>query len=101
MREKLEALVHYARVFILDHAYMNWPDSDKRPEWRKALETALNAGSGGWVDGLVPRPVEKEGDPADFSEPHWQAFKAHFDDLRKKWLVKGSKSPIGVILELL
>jgi hypothetical protein len=100
MKEKLEALVHYARVFIMDHAYKSWLHSDSVAEgWKMAVETVLNSKS--WVDRGLPRPVNQQGDPADFSQPHWEAFKTHFEALRTKWLIKGSNSPIGIILELL
>jgi len=80
MREKLEAIVHYARVFILDLAYMSWLKTDSVPEaWRTSLEGALNGGDWDWSDDGDPRPVEQEGDPANFTEPYWQAFKSHFD----------------------
>ena len=102
MREKLEALVHYARVFIMDHAYISWLQSDSVPqEWKTTVETALNSKNWGWIDRGLPRPVDQQGDPADFAQPHWQAFKTHFEALHTKWLVKGANSPIGVILELL
>ena len=102
MREKLEALVHYARVFILDLAYMSWLRDDSVPQgWKTAIETALNSKGWDWIDRGLPRPVDQQGDPADFDQPHWQAFKTHFEALHTKWLVKGSNSPIGVILELL
>jgi hypothetical protein len=101
-REKLEALVHYARVLIMDHACMSWVRSDcVSQELKTPVQDALNPGNMAWSDRGEPRPVEKKGDPADFSQPHWQSIKAHFDTLRKKWLVKGSNSPIGVILMLL
>jgi len=102
-REKLEALVHYARVFILDHAFkfQDLAAISVPSEWKSAIEVALDSGSWGWCDNGLPRPTESEGDPVDFDHPHWQSFKAHFDELRVKWLAKGSNSPIGVILELL
>ena len=98
MREKLEALVHYARVFIMDLAGMSWikSHSGKAP-----IQTWLNPKTWDWIDNGLPRPVDRQGDPADFDQPHWQAFKTHIEALHTKWLVKGSNSPIGVILELL
>jgi len=102
MREKLEALVHYARVFIMDYAYTSWAQSDSvTEEWKIAVGIALDSKSWGWIDRGLPRPVDQQGDPADFAQPHWQAFKTHFEALHTKWLVKGSNSPIGVILKLL
>ena len=102
MREKLEALIHYARVFILDHAYMSWHHSDSvADEWKTAIETTFNSKSWSWIDRGLSRPIDQQGDPPDFSEPHWQAFKIYFESLHNKWLVKGSNSPIGKILELL
>ncbi|KIM45634.1 hypothetical protein M413DRAFT_442291 [Hebeloma cylindrosporum] len=101
-REKLEALVHYARVFIMDFAYTSWLGSDSvHKEWKTAVESALNSKPSHWVDQGLPRPVDQRGDPTDFSQPHWKSFKTHFEPLRTQWLVKGSNSPIGVILELL
>jgi hypothetical protein len=102
MREKLEALVHYARVIIMDHAFQTWLLSDSVSEsWKKLVQAELNSKDWSWSDEGTARPVEQDGDPEDFSQPHWQAFKAHFDTFRTAWLVKGSKSPIGVILGLL
>jgi hypothetical protein len=102
MKEKLEALVHYARIFVMDLAYMSWLRCDSVPqEWKTAIETALNSKSWHWIDHGLPRPVDQQGDPADFAQPHWQAFKTHFEALHTQRLVKGSNSPIGVILELL
>lgn len=99
-REKLEALVHYARVLILDHAYMSWLESVS-DEWREALELAVNRSGRSWVDKGEPRPADLQGDPDDIGEPFWRAFIEHFDKLSKKWIVKDSRSPIGVILKLL
>ena len=98
MREKLEALVHYARVFIMDHAGMSWirSRSGKTP-----IQTWMTPRSWDWIDNGLPRPVDRQGDPADFDQRHWQAFKTQFEALHTRWLVKGSNSPIGVILELL
>ena len=102
MKEKLEALVHYARVFIMDHAYQSWLLSDSVPQEGKiALETALSSDRWDWINHGLPRPADQQGDPADFAQPHWQAFKTHFEALHSKWLVKGSNSPISIILELL
>jgi len=102
MKEKLEALVHYARVFIMDHAYQSWLLSDSVPqEGKTALETALSSDRWDWINHGLPRPADQQGDPADFAQPHWQAFKTHFEALHSKWLVKGSNSPISIILELL
>jgi hypothetical protein len=101
MREKLEAIVHYARVFMLDYAFKGWRRLESvREEWNLAVSIALDSGGWQFTDDGTPRPAEKEGDPADFTQPHWQSFKDHFDGLRTKWLVKGSNSPIGVILQL-
>ena len=102
MREKLEALVHYARVFIMDYAYTSWLRSDSTAdEWKTAVEDALNSKNWGWIDRGLSRPVDQQGDPPDFSQPHWEAFKTHFEVLHRQWLVKGSNSPIGIILQLL
>ncbi|KIM45614.1 hypothetical protein M413DRAFT_24780 [Hebeloma cylindrosporum] len=102
MREKLEALVHYARVFILDFACLSWLRSDSVPQaWRTVISDWLDPSGWDWVNHGLPRPIHQKGDPADFAQPHWQAFKAHFEALHAQWLAKGSNSPIGVILELL
>jgi hypothetical protein len=96
MREKLEALVHYARVFIIDRAFTTWQSSDSVPQkWKKAVQKEVNS------DARRFDLPESKGDPADFDQPHWQSFKNHFDALRVKWLTKGSTTPIGVILGLL
>ena len=95
MREKLEALVHYARVFIIDHAFTTWQLSDSVPqEWKKAVQTEVNSE-------MRRSDAKNKGDPADFDQPHWQSFKDHFDGFRVKWLTKDSTTPIGVILGLL
>ena len=102
MREKLEAFIHYARVFIMDYAYTSWLRSDTvAEEWKIAVEAALNSKNRVWIDRGLSRPIEQQGDPPDFSQPHWEAFKTHFESLHNQWLVKGSNSPIGIILELL
>ncbi|KIM45635.1 hypothetical protein M413DRAFT_24793 [Hebeloma cylindrosporum] len=89
-REKLEAFVHYM------HAFSSWISLV-----RVGFDPILFSKNLAWIDDGSPRPTVQQGDPAEFSRPHWQAFKAHFEALRIKWLVKGSNSPIGVILELL
>jgi hypothetical protein len=104
MREKLEAIVHYARVLILDYAFKSWGTSRSNPvaqQWASAIEKALNPGNLGWLDTGAPRPADQEGDPSDFQDPHWVSFVAYFDGLCRKWLWKGSDSPVGVVLGLL
>jgi hypothetical protein len=101
-REKLEAIVHYARVFILDYAYFSWMKLDTvSEEWKITLERALNKKDTGWADKGTGRPAMQMGDPDDFDAPYWRSFINHFNQLSRKWLVKGSQSPIGVILKLL
>jgi hypothetical protein len=102
MRKKLEAVVHYARVLILDYAYKSWGRSGPVPkQWTLAVEKTLNSADMDWSDNGAPRPADQEGDPADFRDPHWVNFVAYFDGLCRKWLWKGSNSPVGVILGLL
>jgi hypothetical protein len=99
MREKLEAVVHYARFLILNHACKSWGKSGPVPkEWPQMMEKALNSAHLGWSGAGAPR---QEGDPADFRDLHRVNFVAYFDGLCRKWLWKGSNSPVGVILGLL
>jgi len=101
MREKLEALVHYARVLILDYAYQSWWTAHSTSEdWSAQVKRTLNAGTTDRYTGTRVS-ANPEGDPEDFGEAPWQSFLEHFEALRKQWLVKGSNSPIGKILELL
>jgi hypothetical protein len=104
MREKLEALVHYARVFIMDYAYQRWLSSDSvSKEGQTTITNTLNSDlkDYSWIDSGLLRPVDQQGDPPNFAQGHWQAFKVHFEAIHTRWLVKGSNSPIGMILELL
>ena len=100
MREKLGAMLHYARVLILDHAFKGWGQSSPAPkEWMLALEKALNTTN--WAYILASRPTDREDAPAGFGDPHWVNFIAYFDGLCRKCLWRGSNSPVGVILQLL
>ena len=101
MREKLEALVYYARVFIMDLAFQRFDSVSK--EGQTTITNTLNSKvkDYSWIDSGLLRPVDQQGDPPEFAQKHWQAFKVHFEAFHTRWLVKGSNSPIGMILGLL
>jgi hypothetical protein len=105
-REKLEALVHYARVLILDAAYVSWAKAaSTNKEFSARVGAYLDRGVGKkiwlWIDEGLPRPDNMTGDPDDFKEPHWRSQMAQIEEYRSKYLLKGSDSAVGIILQLL
>jgi hypothetical protein len=86
----------------MDYAYQKWLLSDSvSEEGKTTITNALNSKNWDWIDRGLLRPVDQQGDPPDFAQEHWQAFKVHFEAIHTQWLIKGSNSPIGAILELL
>jgi len=88
MREKLLGIVHYARALILDYAFATFCTQETKEHYAAAAADLNGA--------------KYKGSNVDVTDvPHWNAFIKHFEAIQKKWLSKGSDTPIGIILTLL
>jgi hypothetical protein len=42
LRERLEAIVHYSKVLILDGTFSTWSERSERSEWVIEVQSRLN-----------------------------------------------------------
>ena len=103
---KLEALDHYARVLILDHAYYAWmydrsPSGASQAAKEKVTES-LDATAFHWMDEDEERPetapyVE---DHHVTKSPEWILCSSYIDPILAAWLTSLSRGPMRDITKL-
>ena len=101
---KLEALDHYARVLILDHAYHAWMD-DQSPRGggqsdEEKVTKFLDAALLDWVDRNKTTSSRLAGrvDASDSLE--WRSCSAYIHLILARWLTDRSQGPIVDIIRL-
>ncbi|PCD20083.1 hypothetical protein AU210_016781 [Fusarium oxysporum f. sp. radicis-cucumerinum] len=50
LRERLEAIVHYSKVLVLDGAFSTWSERSERSEWVMEVQSRLNMVSIEWLN---------------------------------------------------
>jgi hypothetical protein len=83
--ERLEAIVHYSKVLVLDSAFSTWSE---RSEWVIEVQRRLNIVSVEWINdegGSRPAGPSGDGGPV-YSTAAWQSVVAHIAEQTERHL---------------
>ena len=96
LRERLEAIVHYSKVLVLDGAFSTWSERSERSEWVMEVQSRLNMVSFEWIDdegGSRPAGPSGDGGPV-YSTDAWQSVVAHIAEQTERHLGGKQKTAI-------
>ncbi|RYC79510.1 hypothetical protein BFJ63_vAg17611 [Fusarium oxysporum f. sp. narcissi] len=96
LRERLEAIVHYSKVLVLDGAFSTWSGRSERSEWVMEVQSRLNMVSIEWIDeegGSRPAGPSGDGGPV-YSTDAWQSVVAHIAEETERHLGGKQKTAI-------
>ncbi|KAJ9640280.1 hypothetical protein H2199_005819 [Coniosporium tulheliwenetii] len=102
---KLEALDHYSRALILDHAFQSWcnlrPPLTPKSEWKEEVVRTLDKVSLDWVDEDRDPPSATIGDHNRLLDsPAWSLCCSHINHSFDQWLTDSSSGPMREIINL-
>ena len=96
LRERLEAIVHYSKVLVLDGAFSTWSERSERSEWVMEVQSRLNMVSIEWLNeegGSRPAGPSGDGGPV-YSTDAWQSVVAHIAEQTERHLGGKQKTAI-------
>ncbi|KAG4273076.1 hypothetical protein FPRO04_14586 [Fusarium proliferatum] len=96
LRERLEAIVHYSKVLVLDGAFSTWSERSERSEWVMEVQSRLNMVSIEWINeegGSRPARPSGDGGPV-YSTDAWQSVVAHIAEQTERHLGGKQKTAI-------
>ncbi|KAG7402659.1 hypothetical protein Forpe1208_v016978 [Fusarium oxysporum f. sp. rapae] len=96
LRERLEAIVHYSKVLVLDGAFSTWSERSERSEWVMEVQSRLNMVSIEWINdegGSRPAGPSGDGGPV-YSTAAWQSVVAHIAEQTERHLGGKQKTAI-------
>ncbi|EGU89337.1 hypothetical protein FOXB_00146 [Fusarium oxysporum f. sp. conglutinans Fo5176] len=94
--ERLEAIVHYSKVLVLDGAFSTWSEKSERSEWVMEVQSRLNMVSIEWINdegGSRPAGPAGDGGPV-YSTAAWQSVVAHIAEQTERHLGGKQKTAI-------
>ncbi|KAK2684836.1 hypothetical protein QWA68_016170 [Fusarium oxysporum] len=94
--ERLEAIVHYSKVLVLDGAFSIWSERPERSEWVMEVESRLNMVSIEWINeegGSRLAGPSGDGGPV-YSTAAWQSVVAHIAEQTERHLGGKQKTAI-------
>lgn len=96
LRERLEAIVHYSKVLVLDSAFSIWSERSERSEWVMEVQSRLNMVSIDWINdkgGSRPAGPSGDGGPV-YLTAAWQSVVEYITEQTERHLGGKQKTAI-------
>ncbi|KAH6973282.1 hypothetical protein EDB80DRAFT_743065 [Ilyonectria destructans] len=91
LKERLQAIVHYSKVLVLDDAFSTWSE---RVEWVMEVQSCLNRVSIDWInDERGSRPARSWDGPV-YSTAAWQSVVTHIAEHTRRYIGRKKKTAI-------
>jgi hypothetical protein len=98
IRDRIEALLHFSKVLLLDHAFNSWKPS---PESLKEVQDDLNRVDITWIGTHGGDRPDPSLDRRTYDSPAWQHLLTHLENELQGLLSPTSSTITGYILRLL